>query len=141
METVSDSFAIQQLNYRYAYYCDSFQTDAWVDCFTPDAVFDETEFGLRRYVGSAQIRENAEDRAGRIEQLVHLMNNHLIFEVTPDTARGWVFVFADMIVRQGDRIKVHCTYKDEYRKVGGDWKISSREVLKSLPVETVSVAR
>lgn len=134
---LADRFAIQELGFYYAYYCDLFRLDEWVDCFTPDAVFDETDHGLGRYVGHAEIRANGESRHARIAQIVHLMNNHLIFDLTPETARGCIFALSEFITRDGARFRAHVTYEDEYRKVDGAWKISSRAVRKSLPREEV----
>jgi hypothetical protein len=133
MDVTAEKFAIQELAYLYAYYCDRFDADNWVDCFTEDAVFDESEKGLGRHVGHDAIRKTADSRVERVEQMIHMVTNHLIFDLTPTNARGHIFAINEVIYKTGERFRINTIYEDEYRKIDGRWKFSSRTARNSLP--------
>lgn len=133
MNSTADRLAIQELAYLYAYYCDMFDADNWVDCFTEDAVFDESEKGLGRHVGHTAIRKTNDSRVERVDQMIHLVTNHLIFDLTPTTARGHIFALNEVIFKNGDRYRINTIYEDEYHKIGDRWKFSSRVAKNSLP--------
>jgi hypothetical protein len=137
---LTDKFAIQELGFYYAYYCDLFRLEEWVACFTEDATFDESDHGRGCHIGHDQIRASGESRHARISQIVHLMNNHLVFDLTPEKARGCIFALSEFITHDGARFRVHVIYEEEYRKVEGVWKISNRVVRKSLPAEKIDAA-
>lgn len=135
---LEDRFELQDLASRYAYYVDSFMAKEWLTVFTPDAVLDESEFGMGRYEGHEGLLGYAEAISGRVAHLIHLMANQLIWEMHGDTARGTCFALVESMQKCGTRARYHVKYEDEYRRVDGRWLIHRRILRKSFPGETVT---
>lgn len=135
--SMEDKFAIQELNLRYALHIDLMRVEPWVDTFTADAVFDEREFDFGIHVGHEQIRAYGEAIVANAHKFVHVMTNHLVTDVADDRAKGTVYGIAEGVSLAGERTRYHVVYEDEYRKIGGEWKISSRVVHPKLPPEIV----
>ena len=135
--SIEDKLAIRRLNLQYAFYIDTGEVDAWVDTFTADGVFDERECDYGFHVGHDQIRTHGRNIVAGAAQVVHLMFNHLITDLTADTAGGTVSGLAEGVSRSGERYRFHVAYEDEYAKTAGEWKFSRRIVRPRLPPETV----
>jgi hypothetical protein len=138
---IEDRFQIQDLVSRYAFFVDSFMTREWVDVFTPDAVLDESAFGMGRYEGHDALLGYAEAIARRVEHLIHVMSNHLIWESTADTARGTCFAIVESMQKTGARARYHVKYEDEYKKIDGKWLIHRRILRTSFPPEILATAQ
>ena len=123
--TPDDYEAIRQLTARYCQAADTKNSNAWVDCFTADAV---CEFGgLGSADGHKELRGFFAKVCDLWSFMWHTAANHRI-EVRDDgTAQGvCYFDFRSAFGRQtwlggGE-------YIDEYRKIQGAWKISRRNV-------------
>lgn len=136
----SDYFEIQQLTHRYAVHIDMFQIDEWVDVFTPDAFFDEREFGNGLFVGHDEIRAYGQSLAATVKYVTHLMANLIIRDVTDTTASGIVFALIEAEMKSGERERTQCRYEDEFVKVNGQWKIARRILRKTFAPEPVILA-
>ncbi len=135
MDSIADKLAIQDLNNLYAYYIDMFEVDKWVDCFTKDAVFDETGVGNDVRTGHDPLRAFALRLTERVHRVVHLMSNHIIMDQTKDTARGECFAVVEVAYADGQRFRNHVRYVDRYKKVDGAWKIENRKAYTTFPRE------
>lgn len=137
MERIADKLAIQDLNNLYAYYIDMFEVDKWVDCFTRDAVFDESEVGNDVRTGHDQLRSFAIKLTERVHRVVHLMSNHVIMDQTEDSAQGESFALVEVAYADGQRFRNHVRYVDSYIKLAGAWKIEHRKAYATFPRETL----
>lgn len=135
---VEDRLALQDLVHRYAYYVDSFMFPEWVDLFAPDGVLDESEFDMGRYDGKQALAGYGDDMGGRVLHLVHLMTNHLIWEMNDNHARGTSFAIVESMQKSGRRARYHVKYDDEYVRIAGKWLFQSRILRKSFPPEIIS---
>lgn len=136
--SVEDRLAIQELNFKYALYVDTFEPDNWAQIFAPDAVLDESAFfpdaqfsgrdAIRAY--GAKIKEN-------VHHIIHLITNHIISNLTANTACGTAFALVETMRKNGERVRFHVRYDDEYVKIGDSWLIAKRKLGKSFPPENV----
>ena len=83
--TFEDREQIREIYARYANTVDAGQFDAWIDCFTPDGVFESPLMG--RFAGQEELRKFTQQyhhswAGGGVR---HMMVN-VSFEVTGDTA-------------------------------------------------------
>jgi hypothetical protein len=85
---VTDRLAIQDLNQKYAVHVDLHEIDAWVELFTPDAMFDEREFGTPLMTGHEEIRAYGQQLAATVQHALHHMTTHVITNLTATSARG-----------------------------------------------------
>lgn len=133
-----DRLAIAELVNRYALHIDLHEIDHWVDLFTEDAFFDEREFDTGLHVGHAAIRSYGEELAATVAHAVHLMCNHVIQDLTENTASGIVFALVEAQMKDGTRQRWQVRYEDTYLKSAAGWKIEKRILRKGLPPETVT---
>ena len=136
-----DYLEIQRLNYLYAYHVDVFDIESWVDVFTHDAFFDEREFGAGLFIGHAQIRDYGLSLAKTTVHWVHLMTNHVVWDLQPLHARGTVFAIVEVLAHSGDHIRNHVIYEDDYVRTSGAWKIAKRVLRKTFPVEVLASSK
>ncbi|WP_340268516.1 nuclear transport factor 2 family protein [Sphingobium mellinum] len=133
-----DRLAIQELNFKYALYIDTFDPENWAQVFASDAILDESEFFEDAcfegrdaiYAYGAKIREN-------VHHLVHLITNHIVSGLTATSARGTSFALVETMRKNGERVRFHVRYDDEYVKAGDVWTIAKRKLRKSFPPENV----
>jgi SnoaL-like domain len=135
--SIEEKFRIQELNYYYALYVDKFQIDQWVNVFTPDGYFDESEFGYGLHVGHDAIRAYGVKLVEDNTFVVHLMANHIITDLTDTSAKGTVFALVEGLTKTNIHARFQVIYEDEYAKIKGDWKIKKRVLRKTFPVEMV----
>ncbi|MEN3976440.1 nuclear transport factor 2 family protein [Emcibacter sp. SYSU 3D8] len=135
IEHLLDIEEIKQAKYLYSHYYDGGEVDKAVDLFTEDAV---CEFGPRYgdWVGRDQIHEKysgiwANNRAngGLPYEVLHAFTNPHIVLTGPETAQGWWYLL-EFTTRAGAESppRIFGVYRDDYRKVGGRWKIARMRV-------------
>ncbi|MEJ7935545.1 nuclear transport factor 2 family protein [Sphingobium sp. AN558] len=136
--SADDRLAIQELNYKYAYFIDSLDPENWADIFAPDGVLDESEFFPdARFAGREAILAYGTKISGNVHNIVHLMTNQIINDLTPTSARGTAFALVETMRKTGERLRFHVKYEDEFVKIDGSWRIAQKTLRKSLPPEDV----
>ena len=136
--SADDRLAIQELNYKYAYFVDNFEPDNWSMIFTADGVLDETEFfDDAHFIGREAIRAYGAKISDSVHHVAHLITNHLISDLTAPTARGTAVSIVETMRKNGERVRFHVRYDDEYAKVDGTWLIAKKTLRKSLPPENI----
>lgn len=138
MNNIEDRLEIQDLVNRYAYFCDSFMIQEWADVFAPDGTLDESAFGKGKYVGHDEIIAYGQGITERVQHIVHLMSNLIIWEVQGDTARGTSFAIVESMLKTGDRARYQVKYEDEYQRINGRWVINTRVLRTSFPPEMIA---
>lgn len=136
--TIEERIEIQDLVYKYAYYVDSFIFDEWVKLFAPDGTLDESEFGMGKYDGHAALAGYGANMGGRVLHLVHLMTNHLVWDIQGDTAKGTSFAIVESMQKTGARARYHVKYEDDYKRLDGSWVFAKRTLRKSFPPEILA---
>ena len=133
-----EKLAIQELFARYAYAIDELDPEAWVQCFTPDGVFQVASRAMR---GQAALRGYAEVHVREI-RCRHMMGNFL-YEVKGKEATGRASMLATLATPSGYKIFAQGRYVDRLVKEGGQWRIAHRRVeidrLASDPKKIVSL--
>ena len=99
---IADRLEIAELVNCYALHIDLHEIDQWVDLFTPDAFFDEREFGTGLHVGHEAIQTYGEQLAATVEHAVHLMSNLVIRNLTATSASGIVFASVEAQMKTGE---------------------------------------
>lgn len=136
--SADDRLAIQELNYKYAYFVDNFEPDNWSMIFTSDGILDESEFfDDAQFTGRDAIRAYGAKIGDSVHHVAHLMANHLIFDLSSTTARGTAISIVETMRNNGERVRYHVRYDDEYVKVGETWLIAKKTLRKSFPPENV----
>lgn len=136
--SIEDRLALQDLVHRYAYFVDSFMFPEWVALFAPDGLLDESEFAMGRYDGREALAGYGDDMAGRVLHLVHLMTNHIVWDLLGDTARGTSFAIVESMQKSGSRARYHVKYDDRYVRLDGQWVFQERILRKSFPPEIIA---
>lgn len=128
--STEDRMAIMDLLSRYNHAIDGGDSEAWLDCFTEDAVY---EFPPdRRWEGIEQLREVAASRANDPDRAVsrHWLNNVLIEgDAGGDAGVAQVTCYL-MLLRPHEDARIHHTgmYRHTVRKVDGAWKFAHRRM-------------
>ena len=122
---LEDLEAIKQLKYRYWRCLDTKQWDEMTECFTPDA---SAAYGEGRYTfaGRDAIMQFLRDAMGvQSGTWGHHHGHHPEIELTgPTTARGvWALHNYLLNPRAQRGVRMACSYRDEYVKTGGVWRI------------------
>lgn len=138
--SADDRLAIQALAYKYAYFVDNFDPDSWAMIFTPDGVLDESAFfDDATFIGREAIRAYGMKIKDTVKHMVHLISNHLILDLAPATARGTAVCLVETLRKNGERVRFHVKYDDEYVKVGDSWLIARKTLHKSFEPENVII--
>lgn len=135
---IEDRMEIQDLVSQYAYYVDSFMIDEWVALFAPDGFLDESEFGMGRHEGHQGLSDYGNAIANRVQHLVHLMTNHLVWDAHENSARGTSLAIVESMQNTGSRARYLVKYEDEYRRFDGRWVLQARMLRKSFPPEAIA---
>ncbi len=134
-----EKLAIQELFARYAHAIDDLNPEAWVECFTPDGVF---QVGTRAMRGQTALRGYADVHIEEI-RCRHMMTNFL-YEVNGDEATGQCSMLATLATAGGYKIFAQGRYVDRLVKHEGAWRIAHRKVetdqLASNPTGITSIA-
>lgn len=134
--SLGDSFAIQDLLFRYARAADTRDVAAFASCFRPGQVL-ITGPGFE--VRDAQ--QNIDALTAMFEWTMHKVHNHE-YTVEADQARGYCYCVATHVKReQGRRIKIdwHIRYEDELVRTNGAWHFAKRHLnvglIETLPLD------
>jgi ketosteroid isomerase-like protein len=125
LNELRDIEAIKRLKARYCHLVDAGRWDELAECFTEDAVCDYGFFG--RYEGRDQIvnkffRELVSSASSFNAHMVH----NPIIDVKGDTATGAWYLTAQTTIQPANQaVWVMGIYHDEFRRVAGQWKLSS----------------
>jgi uncharacterized protein (TIGR02246 family) len=125
MSAFEDRLAIHELIARYSHAIDGGDYEAWVDCFTPDAVF-HSALGVS--TGHEEIRafaRNYETSRARMPNARHYMTN-IAAEVDGDEATCRSYVIITTSEPRGVRIHFTGQYDDRLVKLDGAWKFRER---------------
>ena len=137
MQDFLEKAAIGELVHRYATMVDTFRLEETLDCWTDDAVFDETDTGFGTFSGREELRHFFQDQVfSRHRLLIHLTGNHLVTLGEKGRASGTAFVMAESIRLDGVRSRMIAMYEDEYIKgADGVWRFSRRTMRRAFPRE------
>jgi ketosteroid isomerase-like protein len=127
---IEDKLAIQELMAQYSFSLDFGDIEAFVGCFTEDAVF---EMPFKTLKGSSGLRQFVSERAAeRREHPIRHMVMNFIVDVQGDraTAKAY-FLFLRVFPELPESIQLLTTgvYIDELKKKGGTWRFSHRKVV------------
>jgi hypothetical protein len=114
--------AIKQLKARYFRFLDTKQWDAWRELFTED--FQAEIHGPHPIIHFENREEMVESNRKILAEVPTVHHGHMPeIELTGlDTARG-IWAMMD-VVKLGAGFVGYGHYHEEYRKVGGDWRIA-----------------
>jgi len=122
-----DREQIRELYARYALYIDGSKFEEWVNCFTEDGIFESPPLG--KHAGHAALRKFCasykESWAGA--QVRHMMVN-VSFDVHGDHAHGTCNLIYFHIKGGKTELTAVGGYRDELRKVNGNWQFAHRQV-------------
>ncbi len=124
---LEDLEAIRQLKARYCEICDDdHNPDRIVGLFTEDGIWEGR--GIGRAEGHQEIRALFERFRTLIRFSQHMSMNPVI-EVHGETAKGTWYFFGPFTLAEGNQaVWQACRYHEDYRKVGGEWKIAHLRV-------------
>jgi 3-phenylpropionate/cinnamic acid dioxygenase small subunit len=126
MINYEDREMVRELYSRYAHTLDEGRNEEWVDCFTPDGVFDSPWVG--RHAGRenllAMVSASAGTELGRVKQR-HLMAN-ISLDLEEDQGTG-TCNFTYYWTREGKTELIAIgVYQDSLRKIDGRWRFARR---------------
>jgi hypothetical protein len=126
LDQLNDLEAIRRLKYRYLRALDQKLWDELADCLTEDAIA-EYSAGKYRKEGRAAIVAWISEAMGAETFLSSHRCHHPEIDLTgPDTATAvWALEDVVIIEDMGITVQGAAFYTDEYRRVGGDWKIAA----------------
>lgn len=122
MPEVADILAIHQLLALYAHIIDEREWDRVGELFTPEAVYDMSDFGLGVVLGEAAIRE-LWSRPGAMHPLAHHATNIVISE-DPD---GTVRVLSKGLGVGPDGRVGSVVYRDVAVPTAAGWRFAARK--------------
>jgi ketosteroid isomerase-like protein len=126
---IADRLEIIELTARYAFLADNRNLDEFMDLWSDDdPVFDEENVGLKKVVGKKAIRDYVETIHGGLDAVCHLVTNHIVENISADTATGSHTVHVKGDVTGGSSCETTAYYEDRYVRQGGRWKFASRKV-------------
>lgn len=125
--TPEDREQIRELYARYAIYVDQARCDEWVNCFTPDGMFESPLFG--QFAGHVKLREFTRQyhdswAGGGVR---HMMVN-VSFDITGNTATGFCNLMYFSLKGGKFELAAIGGYNDTLRKDAGDWRYTHRKV-------------
>ncbi|EST36213.1 nuclear transport factor 2 family protein [Streptomyces roseochromogenus] len=121
--TLEDRFAITELISMHGHLVDDGQLDRLDELFTPDVVYDLTEFGQDPLVGVAAIREAALT-LGAGNPVAHHVTNVVVLESADGRARARSKGLGVM----ADGSCGSATYDDTLVRTPDGWRISHRKL-------------
>lgn len=127
VQRLLDLEAIRALPQRYCHCVWQEDWDGYAGIFTEDGVFANKSTGAVTARGHAELRDMI-SRGMESSRLRPFIHNHVVELLGEKRAKGTCYVEVRM-VRQGVDWLLVGWYEDEYAKVDGEWKISSRTVI------------
>lgn len=128
---LEDAEKIKSLHQHYMSLMDNLQYEAVLDLFTEDATLEVRNFGVKR--GRSEMAEVYLDilarGRGNVRHDGH-MAVHPEITVDGDTARGTWLIY--MLFSKPEIAWVQGKNECEYRKTGGEWKISKLKFTRTL---------
>ena len=122
-----DREEIRELYARYAITVDNSRFDEWVDCFTPDGVFESPIYGT--FAGHERLREFSQGYQQSWEggSVRHMMVN-VSFDIDGDTATGCCNLIYFSVKNGQSEFVTTGGYQDRLRKHAGEWRYTHRRV-------------
>jgi bile-acid 7alpha-dehydratase len=126
MSPTDDLEAIKRLKYRYLRCLDQKRWDELSDCFTEDAT-SAYSGGKYSFDGRDAIMDFLRKAMGSDSFLSSHTVHHPEIELTSDTTAVGIWALRDEVIETRANIVIRgaAFYRDEYVKVGGEWKIRS----------------
>jgi len=112
----ADIEEIRMLSARYAKGLDTFDMEALMAPYAPDAVFDAAPMGLESYSGTDAIRDFFAHNQEVMADQMHLFSNFIIDFDGPDQAHGSNYLLQDGHNKEGSTVKCFCMNEDVYRR-------------------------
>lgn len=135
MTDIQDWIAICAVKARYCRFMDTKQWDAWRDLFTEDYELDVSEAG-----GPPLIKGRSEALEMAMSFVLTAVTVHQVhipeIQIKGDTAEG-IWAMQDRVIfgNDGPSLTGFGHYRDRFRKVEGEWKISASKLTR-LHVDT-----
>ena len=130
IKEVAARLAIEELFARYAHTVDGYDGPGWVNCFTPDGVFQvgaASEGGVR-FTGHKALTEFVEAHIQRLPGTRHVMTNHVI-EFSSETTAEHVCTLSGTLSRpESVYVFANGYYRTQVELYKGAWKIKHRTV-------------
>ena len=125
--TPDDREQIRELYARYAITIDHSRFEDWVDCFTPDGIFESPIYG--QFPGHAKLREFTQSyqRSWDGGAVRHMMVN-VSFDISGDTATGFCNLIYFSLKDGKTELAAVGGYNDQLRKDHGEWRYTHRKV-------------
>ncbi len=125
--TPEDREQIRELYARYAITIDNERFEDWVQCFTPDGIFDSPIYG--QFPGHAKLREFTQgyQRSWEGGKVRHMMVN-VSFDIDGDTATGFCNLIYFSLKGGKTELTAVGGYNDKLRKENGEWRFTYRRV-------------
>ena len=133
VDEVRETLAIQKLVARYCYYVDKFMAEPWVQLWTEDAEFDETETGTGLHRGRKELAAFFVWIEDTMKEQVHFGGPQIIDILSGTEAKGIIYSIVEGFTKTGASVRATIYYEDEYRKVDGDWQFARRKIFNLLP--------
>ena len=116
--------AIKRLKYKYLRCLDTKAWDELAECFSEDATC-AYDAGVHTFQGRDEIMRFLEGALGRASMLTMHHVHHPEIEMTSEDAANGRWYLEDCVIDTQNNTTLRGTafYRDEYVKIGGDWKI------------------
>jgi ketosteroid isomerase-like protein len=123
---IEDRLAINDLVAAYCAAIDGRDLDAFIGCYTEDAILRYAD-GTMRIESRKALREYYTKRFGDYGVTFHYPHAHTVIFDSPDEAHGVVTAHAEMAL-SGEAWIAAFRYSDRYRRVEGRWLFAEREL-------------
>ena len=126
MSDLHDIEAIKRLKYKYLRCLDTKEWGELAECFVEDAT-SAYDAGKYTFEGRDQIIGFLEKALGRPTMISLHQVHHPEIELTGDTTATGRWYLEDMVIdtKHNTTLRGASFYRDEYVKVGGEWKFKS----------------
>ena len=129
-ERIADEFAIRNLLNWLALLADGDDVDAYVACFTEDALWESPTAALR---GRADIRAGAEERRreglqGPGSNSCHVVTNQVVDIAGPDRAFSKSYLLFVTNTSSHPMLQTVARYDDTFDRTPAGWKLARRSI-------------
>ena len=126
LQEVIDREAIRNLPLRYCHCVWQKDLAGYVNLFTEDGAMSTNDPSLPRAQGREGLRKMISEGLDTMKPRPFI-HNHVIELLSSDRAKGTCYVEVRLL-RDGRKWSMTGWYNDEYAKVGGEWKFTSRQI-------------